>query len=164
MATTHKTWTQALDAIDETFRKWSAARNMQITSQVVGRTSAQLRKSVERATDDVGEREVTLSFTWRPVGQPERSVRLATAHETRLVANVAHLAQAVETLRLAEVRGVHAVLASAYRQLEPAPSSATPCSPCRFRADASANELWDHRDQWPLCGVAAAKRRTRDGR
>lgn len=127
--TTQKTWAQLMSEIDETFRKWTLARAPHITAVAVGRTPAETRKNSGRATTVVAEREVTLTFAWRAPGEPERTICLTTGQEARPVANLARLAQVVETLRLAEMRGVGALLASAYRQLTPPPAPAAGASP-----------------------------------
>lgn len=117
--TTDKTWSQTLDDLAETFRKWGiSAWSVEPTNP--GRRAA---NRYQTAT----ERSVALRFSRRG-----RAVELVMTEQDRAVDNLRVLYLVVEALRLNESRGYAEVLAEAARQLYPAlpaPTTSAPTGP-----------------------------------
>jgi DnaJ-domain-containing protein 1 len=115
---TDKTWSQTLDDLDATMRKWGVS---------AWRTSPQRppRKRWYRAD----ERRVDLTFE-----RGGRSITISHDRQATPEDNLRVLYLAAEAMRLNERRGIAAVLASAYAQLPP-PEDAAPVSPDDPHAD-----------------------------
>lgn len=119
MTANEKTWTQWEAELDETFRKWAAARDYTLTTS--WKRDAAGKRRAMRVASDVTERRVTLNFTWRipTSAQPERRVQIITEKRDRAVDNLAAIAKACEWLRMAEVRGIAAIITVMWRQMNP---------------------------------------------
>lgn len=108
-----KTWSQIEGQINETFRKWGQGTPQ--LSYLINKRAAGKRIQTRE------ERTVSITFVIR-----NRSVRLTMAREDRAIENLEKLAQAVEWVRMAEVREITALVELIYRQLHP---SSTPPPP-----------------------------------
>lgn len=114
--TTEKTWSETLDDLAETFRKWRVAR-WSVEPTNPGRKAANKYQSPQ-------ERTVTLRYSRRG-----NEVVLTMAKQDRAVDNLRVLYLVVEALRLNESRGLAETAAAAYRQeypALPAPASGPP--------------------------------------
>lgn len=114
--TTEKTWSETLDDLAETFRKWRVAK-WSVEPANPGRRAANKHQSQQ-------ERMVTLRYTRRG-----NEVVLTMAKQDRAVDNLRVLYLVVEALRLNESRGLAETAAAAYCQEYPAlppPTSGTP--------------------------------------
>ena len=105
-----KTWAQIEAAIAETFRKWRIPAPT-LTYLLNKRAAAKHYQSRE-------ERSVTIEFEAWAEGKL-RKARLTMAREDRALDNFAKLAQAVEWVRMAEVREITSLVVLIYRQLYP---------------------------------------------
>ena len=104
-----KTWRELVSAISTTFRKWGVTK-WAITPQ----TAPDRRDRWHSPT----QRIVRVEFMLYRNQIVLLEGKLSTAHE-----NLELMANALESMRLAEVRGTHMLVANAYRQLYP-PASA----------------------------------------
>lgn len=121
-----KTWAQLEADIAETFRKWSGANSYTLEwpyGKTLGTTAADKRKAERQklaVTYDVEQRKVVLHFdVW--IRTARRSVTLTMHREERAIDNLHLLANAVEWMRLAEVRDIETLVVKMYRQLYPEP-------------------------------------------
>jgi len=120
MTTKEKTWTQLEGEIVETFRKWHRPPP-QLTYQIQKRSAAKRIQTKE-------ERTVTVEFT-AFAGSKLRTAKLIVSRRERAIENLAAIAQAVEALRMAEVRGITDLVVLLYRQLYPAVMTSPPPPP-----------------------------------
>lgn len=115
-----KTWTQLEDAIEETFRKWRE-QPPRLTYSVQKRSAAKRMQTKE-------ERTVAIEFTaW--AGSKLRTVKLVMSRRDRAIDNLAAIAQAVEHLRMADVRGIADLVVLMYQQLYPVAQTPPPPPP-----------------------------------
>lgn len=114
-----KTYSQLLDEIGETFRKWGRSRFV-VENDLAPRSRTKKNQTPQ-------EREVRLMFPFWVDGRHFREVRLHVRREATATENLALIAQALEMARMAEVREVDELLALLYRQIRPA--SALPKQP-----------------------------------
>lgn len=117
-----KTWSELIGDLDETARKWErlVRGSLEIDSSLPPR-------SREKRYHDVFEREVRLRFRWYDPGTGrDREIRADVRAADRAEGNLRLVAVALEMLRLAEVRGVHRLLALCYRQMYPPPEAPAP--------------------------------------
>ena len=117
-----KTWAQIEAAIAETFRKWRIP--------APSLTYVLNKRAAEKRFQTKDERTVTIEFEAWAEGKLRRA-RLTMAREDRAIDNLAKLAQAVEWVRMAEVREITLLVVLIYRQLYPV----APASPPPPRAD-----------------------------
>jgi hypothetical protein len=108
--TTEKTWSQTLDDLAETFRKWRIAK-WSVEPANPGRKAANKHQNQH-------ERTVTLRFT-RSGGETV----LVSRDQDRAVDNLRALYLAVERMRLIDAAGLTDIVRQAYAQL-PAPQAA----------------------------------------
>lgn len=122
MATKTKTWAQLLSEVEETARKWPNATKVAIENDLDTRGRRRAYHSPE-------EREVRLRLSW----WSPRAERIEIKADVRSAAtapeNLRLIAVALETARLAEVRGVEKILALLYRQMFPPPAAPSPPPP-----------------------------------
>lgn len=116
-----KTWSELLSDIDTTMRKWSAVSY--ITVDIANDLAPRSRQKRWQTSQ---EREVRLRFT--AYTDERREVRADVRTAETATENLRLIAMAVEMMRLAEVRGVHKVLALLYRQMYP-PALTRPSPP-----------------------------------
>lgn len=112
-----KTWAQLEAAIGETFRKWG------LTEPTLGWRLN--KRSAARRNQTKEERGVSIDFVAWAEGR-WRKVRLTMVREDRAIDNLAKLAQAVEWVRMAEVREITPLVVLIYRQLYPTEPAAAP--------------------------------------
>ena len=118
-----KTWSQLEAVIGDSFRKWR--RSSPTLTYLFNKRSASKRNQTKE------ERSVSIDFGAWAEGR-WRKVKLTMVREERAIDNLAKLAQAVEWVRMAEVREITPLIVLIYRQLYPTEPVATPPPP---RAD-----------------------------
>lgn len=119
-----KTWTQVEAELDETFRKWWPTARDQAISTTWKQDAAGRRRAL-RATSDLAERQVTLTFEWRhPATREPRTLRIMAEKRDRAIDNLAALARACEWLRMAEVRELTGIITILMRQMSATPAGA----------------------------------------
>jgi hypothetical protein len=116
VAAKSKTWAQLLDDIKEIERKWGLLITIENDLDARGR---------RRALQSPEERAVRVRLQWRPPGpwQPSREIRADVRVGNTATENLRLIVVALEVVRLAEVRGVHKLLALLYRQMYPVEAS-----------------------------------------
>lgn len=105
MATKTKTWAQLLGELEEISRKWPNVFALEVQNNLDARGR-------RRAYQSPDEREVRLYLRWR--GQ---AVKANMRQESTAIENLRLIVVALETMRMAEVRGVAKLLALLYRQI-----------------------------------------------
>lgn len=122
-ATNDKTWNQWEAELAETFRKWWPAAGAHEVLTTWKQDAAGKRRAL-RATNDLAERRVTLTFEWRsPTTHDLKVMRITAEKRERAIENLAALARACEWLRMAEVREIHSIITILLRQMHPPASS-----------------------------------------
>lgn len=159
LAASEKTWAQLEAEIAETFRKWRVHDwNYAIESDLAS-TAAGRRRATKHG-QGLDERRVTLRFTfWDRERYINRPVALTMRREERAVDNLRLLAQAVEAIRMDDVRGVTNLVVKLYRQMYPeAAKAAAPLrpEPTATRADASPYATLHLAEGAPLVVAEAA--------
>lgn len=122
MATTKKTWLEVKKQLDRTFDKWmnTTLRCEIITPTQIGGNPLP-RGWATKAAMAPEDRAVTVTFVWKDrMERVARSIRITTYHGARPVDNLARIATALETMRLAEGRSTHKIMMKLYRQMYPA--------------------------------------------
>jgi hypothetical protein len=121
MATKPKTWAVLMDEITATFHKWrDSIGDWSISNDLAPRSRAKRTQTKE-------ERTVRLRFFhYNANTRVRREIVMTMSREETATANLAKIAVALETLRLAEVRQVEAILVLLYRQMDPIPQVHVP--------------------------------------
>lgn len=148
MAPTKKTWAKLESEIAETFRKWRR--------DPPNLLCALPRRSRGKQYQTAEERTVTVRFDWYVPGQGLRDIRLAVRREARAVDNLALLAVALETVRLAEVRDVTDLLVLLYRQLDPQQAAPPPPPPPKGVGSSGPSAVLHIANDAPLTVAEAA--------
>lgn len=108
-----KTWTQIQDEIEETFRKW------RMDAPTI--SCALPKRNAAKRLQSESERTVSIRFRYYVDRGNWKEISLTVRREERAVDNLSLIAKAVETVRLARVRGVTDLLVLLYRQMNPQP-------------------------------------------
>lgn len=130
MAASEKTWAQLEAEVAETFRKWRVHDwDYAIESELAGTAAGRRRATKHGQGPD--ERRVTLRFTfWDRERYINRPIALTMRREERAIDNLRLLAQSLEAIRMADMRGVTNLVVKLYRQMYPDPARvAAPAPP-----------------------------------
>jgi hypothetical protein len=140
VAASEKTWAQLEAEIAETFRKWRVHDWDYAIESELANTAAGRRRATKHG-QGLDERRVTLRFTfWDRERYINRPVVLTMRREERAVDNLRLLAQAIEAIRMDDVRGITNLVVKLYRQMYPeAGRAAAPPPPHPEPAAARAN-------------------------
>lgn len=114
MAAKQKTWSELIQQLDDTKRKWGIG---ELTI-----ANALPPKSRQKRYQSDDERTVTLGFAFYSGGR--REIKLVVKREQTATENLALIATALEMIRMAQVRGVSDLLVKLYRQMYPLPAPA----------------------------------------
>lgn len=114
MASKTKTWATLYAELASSMRKWGVG-NWSIEAQLQGRYATRRYQTLE-------ERAVTLHFRqWVRDALDWRECKITMRAHERALENLQALVQAVEHVRMADVRGITKIVIGVYRQLHPLP-------------------------------------------
>ncbi len=120
--TTKKTWLEVKKSLDETYNKWTNIELPGFTIitpvQIDGKPLPRGWATKPGMTD--ADRAVTVEFIWHDrMERVQRKVRITANKGPRPLDNLARIANAIETMRLAEGRSTHKIMMQLYRQMYP---------------------------------------------